>query len=404
MKKAEAEKRLQGFQEALTFLDDCGELTPDKLRTLVALFGREIDEDSMRRMREPVQREMSTSERRADLRAGIREQLLELIRVADSQAKGIPDEAFQKHESFLPEEPLSSPPRRDTPVLLYKYFPAARLTDVIGHKTVRFSQPSACNDPFDVLPAILARATGDTRAKLRATLDAEAKQALQKLNIPEGDPEGLRDFFLSDLDEEVEGHITMLNLHLKQVQEGLKSSFDSTMGIFCLSERNDSILMWSHYADAHCGFAVGFWTNCSFFASTTIAPNEQLRPISYTENRPTFTPDGQEPADPMFVKNAEWAYEKEWRVVRKLAQANTVVESSPFPIHLFTLPPEAFHSVIFGCRAPSALQDECRRLLEKDRKMNHVWLLEVFPSHDRFVLEVRQRSWKDNVKVHAFPF
>jgi ankyrin repeat protein len=409
MKKAEGEKRLKGFQAALAYLDDCGELTSDKLRELATFVGHEIDEERLREMWELIEREMSTPEDprgRTALRASIREQLLESIRVTDSLEKGIPDEVFQEHRSVLTEEPSSSSQTRDTPVLLYKYFSATRLNDVIGNKEVRFSQPSACNDPFDVLPTILFNASSDTRAKLRARLEADANQALQLLNIPEGDPKGLRNSFLSELDEEVEGHITMLNLHLKQEQERLKSHFDSTIGIFCLSERNDSILMWSHYADAHCGFAVGFCTNCSFFSSVTLAPNERLRRVSYTENRPTFTPDGPQPPDPVFVKSAEWAYEKEWRVVRQLADTKKVVQvkSSPFPIYLFTLPQEAFDSVIFGCRAPSALQEECRRLLEKDRKMSHVRLLEAFPSHDRFLLEVRQRNWKDNVKIHAFQF
>ena len=150
---------------------------------------------------------------RAALRASIRQELLDAIKVTDSQAKGIPDEIFQER-SKLPTKESSSPSQvRDTPVLLYKYFPVARLFDVIGDKTVRFSQPSACNDPFDVLPAILFNAGSDTRTKLRAHLAADAEQALQKLNLHEGDPERFREYFLSDLDEEVEGHITLLNLH-----------------------------------------------------------------------------------------------------------------------------------------------------------------------------------------------
>jgi len=42
-----------------------------------------------------------------------------------------------------------------------------------------------------------------------------------------------------------------------KVVERIKSGlFD--YGIFCLSEINDSILMWSHYAENHCGFCVEF--------------------------------------------------------------------------------------------------------------------------------------------------
>jgi hypothetical protein len=400
--KTKAAKKLQSLQAALRYLDECGKLTIEKLQHLATLRGMEIDEETLEELRKVVENEdtgRGDYENEADLRTEIREGVIKGIQVTDAEAKGIPETTIHEYRSFFHQDQLRPRRSRKVPVLLYKYFPAERLTDVVGNRTIRFSQPSAVNDPFDVLPAILFACDSATRAKLRASLAADANEALEMVKMLDEDPEELEDLFLSDLDDEVEGHITMLNLQLKQDEERLRSSFDSQIGMLCLTERNDSILMWSHYAGNHSGFAVGFWMYCNFFSSNALAPNERPQPISYATNRPIFTPDGPPPSDPMFVKSAEWAYETEWRVIRRLDAADKVVPSSPFPIHLFTIPQEAFHSIIFGCRAPSTLRDTCSDLLLKDRKMNHVQLLETFPSQDRFLLEVRERGWKDNVEV-----
>ncbi|KNE87154.1 hypothetical protein PSTG_19467, partial [Puccinia striiformis f. sp. tritici PST-78] len=42
-------------------------------------------------------------------------------------------------------------------------------------------------------------------------------------------------------------------------------ALNKSIGIFCLSEKPDSELMWSHYADSHQGFVIEFETECSFF-------------------------------------------------------------------------------------------------------------------------------------------
>ncbi len=285
------------------------------------------------------------------------------------------------------------------PPVLYKYCPAERLEDILGKRTVRFSQPSAVNDPFDVVPSFSMAFDADMRGRIHEQLMAEANQALEMIKIPKDDPEGLRDFFLSDIDDEVEGHRPILSMLLNQDQDRLKQLLDSEVGIYCLSERNDSILMWAHYADAHTGFAVGFSMSSAFFTSPALSSSCHPQPISYSTNRPTFTPMNAPSQDPFFVKSREWAYEKEWRIVRQLDSADKVIPGTPFPIHLFKLPPKAYHSVIFGCRAQPDLIDRCQQLIQSDRRMQHVQILEAFPAKDRFLLEIRERNWKDNLRI-----
>ena len=52
------------------------------------------------------------------------------------------------------------------------------------------------------------------------------------------------------------------------------------VGILCLTEVPDSLLMWAHYADSHKGFLVGFNTTHTFFTNMKV-----LEPVIYSETR-----------------------------------------------------------------------------------------------------------------------
>ena len=99
--------------------------------------------------------------------------------------------------------------------------------------------------------------------------------------------------------------------------------------IACFSENVDSILMWSHYADSHKGFALEY-----DFRPTLERPikNVGLFPVVYSEERfdisdyiawaflrvigfPAKMPDISASIKNALWKSDVWAYEKEWRVI-----------------------------------------------------------------------------------------
>ena len=99
--------------------------------------------------------------------------------------------------------------------------------------------------------------------------------------------------------------------------------------IACFSESIDSILMWSHYADSHKGFALEY-----DFRPTLEQPikNVGLFPVVYSEERfdisdyiawaflriigfPAKMPDISASIKNALWKSDVWAYEKEWRVI-----------------------------------------------------------------------------------------
>ena len=94
----------------------------------------------------------------------------------------------------------------------------------------------------------------------------------------------------------------------------------SEMGIACLSESDDSLLMWAHYANNHYGMCVEY---------ELMEINRQLEftpvPIIYSERRAcldSLNPDTVERdttkvfIESLTTKSLEWRYEKEWRIIR----------------------------------------------------------------------------------------
>ena len=99
--------------------------------------------------------------------------------------------------------------------------------------------------------------------------------------------------------------------------------------IACLSESVESILMWSHYANSHKGFALEY-----NFRPTLEEPikNVGLFPVVYSEERfdisdyiawaflriigfPAKMPDISASIKNALWKSNVWAYEKEWRMI-----------------------------------------------------------------------------------------
>lgn len=85
------------------------------------------------------------------------------------------------------------------------------------------------------------------------------------------------------------------------------------IGISCFSERNDSPLMWAHYASSHTGFCVEY-----DFAGSSIS--SLIYPVLYEDEifECSCVFDEKTKEQVMIaalVKSKDWAYEKEWRVI-----------------------------------------------------------------------------------------
>jgi hypothetical protein len=73
-------------------------------------------------------------------------------------------------------------------------------------------------------------------------------------------------------------------------------------------------------------------------------------------------------ADILYTKNAEWAYEREWRIIRPLKDG-TEVSPGRF---CFDVPPSAVRRIIFGCRTTPDLEGEIRTSFAANQNLIHV--------------------------------
>ena len=81
----------------------------------------------------------------------------------------------------------------------------------------------------------------------------------------------------------------------------------STFRVSCFSQKNDSILMWSHYANSHKGFCLEY--DFKMLKELITLP----LPVKYCNDLPN---DIDDKLKLIFTKSKEWSYEEEWRLVK----------------------------------------------------------------------------------------
>lgn len=116
---------------------------------------------------------------------------------------------------------------------------------------------------------------------------------------------------------------------IKPIEAKFREVVNEKFAITCFSEKSDSILMWSHYANKHTGFCVEYDFNKCYKLEALI----NLWPVLYSIERPLLPMGLFDFTDPNDVKLRDiqnfipdltmlllsksniWDYEKEWRIV-----------------------------------------------------------------------------------------
>ena len=160
--------------------------------------------------------------------------------------------------------------------------------------------------------------------------------------------------------------------------------------IFSLSKEENNVLMWSHYADSHKGFSIGFTLSSTFTeynkANAIIGTNE----VHYSEGNPfvdyflefarcSQTPKWEEFWSPLIsmglaVKSKSWEHENEVRIIRGM------------PGKVQFLPTE-LKIVIFGLHMKQKNRNKIKKILSGN-EWGHVHMKEVIREHDGFKLKV----------------
>lgn len=251
-------------------------------------------------------------------------------------------------------------------MVLYKYLAPSRL-DVLEERRIRFTQPAAFNDPFEFRPCIESAVTqGHLREYVEQNFDEILKRELLEYPIlGQFAPQERMVELLRPLKSRIPELFQLLQSgFLPSVSSAIYNAFNQNVGVLCLSEVPDCLLMWGHYTENHEGFVIGFDGSHPFF-STRRGPEDEfgfLRQVKYCRSRPRVTLADTTGTEWFETKCVEWAYEKEWRMLRVLRDAENRPEAVPYPICLFSYPADAVAEIIIGLRASRALRDRLSAL------------------------------------------
>jgi len=268
---------------------------------------------------------------------------------------------------------------------LYRYQKIdEHLKTVLTENILYFCSPKDFNDPFDCQYLVTFKDCEEDDFKDFLT-------RVFKYSCP--------NYRIEDIIRKVEDCIA-LDMHKNQVflkeklkiyQNLIKNDIDK-LGMLCLSENKDDILMWSHYADRHEGVCLQFDKRVIDERFLNRIPNI-LEKVEYRKSYPSLrkynnSSEVERAKLTMFTKESEhWNYEKEWRIITH--PKNEKERKIKYPEEMLT-------GIIFGCRITDEKKCQVKGWL-KERKIKPK-LYQASINEDEYALVIDEKN--TNVKLN----
>lgn len=204
------------------------------------------------------------------------------------------------------------------PQFLYKYYTFNKHTEkIFTHNEIYFPTPNKFNDPFD---SKISLSYEGTKKEWKEFLLQVYERRKPDLTIEQR---------FAEIDR------VMKKNQYKNIPDNISHSYVEKIGVFCLSEKKDHILMWSHYSASHTGFCLEFDAAAEFFGrSQKIVYKSNYPKVNYLKST-----QQEQTETCLLTKAIFWKYEQEWRVIDH--------DKGPgikyFPSELLT-------GVVIGCR------------------------------------------------------
>ena len=229
------------------------------------------------------------------------------------------------------------------PSSLYKYYgDNSRSLETVKNNTMWYSAPCHFNDVFDC----------DLAIEEKEIFDSVLQMVPDKRGIRAGSP----------MWKQLKGTVSQKIRAFHSNFEDLRTK----MGIACLSEAYDSLLMWAHYANNHCGMCVEyelleFNRQLGFSPVPIVYSNERVR-IHTLE---TLERDIQDLfVESLTSKSPEWSYEKEWRIIRDDGACGDRWDAERNGALLAAVRPK---SVTLGCMAKPEFEKSVKAYCEENQ-------------------------------------
>lgn len=165
------------------------------------------------------------------------------------------------------------------------------------------------------------------------------------------------------------------------------SVIDKVLGFISFSESVDNVLMWSHYANKHMGFALELDVD-----------DKQLTRVNYSSAAPIVFKDVKIDNNPYSVnvaydilrtKSLDWAYEKEWRMILLYSNEKLITDGN---VRYFPVDTSNIKSIFIGLKCKMTSDDMLKRLC--DWHLDEVKVYKMEQSHDGYTLSYESDMWE----------
>lgn len=256
------------------------------------------------------------------------------------------------------------------PTSLFRYYPANLQTlENIKRQCFYFGGVGDFNDPFEC--RILPPEAKDSDESFRVLRDHYGKKA----EFPEEIRRQVQEMDAKSFRE-------MIRRSAIDMLVKARDDFIAQRGVTCFSERNENLLMWSHYASGGAGLCLEFDTANEVFrkaikvAYTGAPPEVDALDVMLdvvTRREGTWV-------ERMYcTKPIDWCYEQEWRVIH--SKRGTV----------YFYPKECLKAVFFGPRCSTHFIETVCLILQGQNRGVSFWRGSM--SHTKYAVEFEKFAY-----------
>ncbi len=260
---------------------------------------------------------------------------------------------------------------------LFKYISNPELASAILDGSIKFAPVAELNDPTEFFAPVdrelikaslvTLRQHGYSESQFRALQQQGA--LLQRTNPhlmlrpPPSSRFEANAILRSRLYDMTDGLVNFLELVI--------SDLKNKIGVFCLSDDPVSMLMWSHYANGHQGFVVGYKNIHQHFEPDETGTLDTPTRVKYGRSASGVTFDPQSTLDIFFSKGLEWQYENETRILRPLMECEKMSNNAGGDIFVSKIDKNCISTLIAGSRMQELqIKKIADIILGRDRRIN----------------------------------
>ena len=217
----------------------------------------------------------------------------------------------------------------------HKYLSAISAECFLKSDTVRFSQPSTYNDPFEFSPTFRCKNELQNTINLKVRINSDGNEVTNFII----DPTKISQYpFSPKID----------------FASDISKNIVTTCFSFSESELPNNILMWSHYAESYRGIAIKIKENTDITSC--------IKPIKYVETRPVIdaeylTSSPEVNLSDLYFKSTYWRYESEYRLAVELDFCTPKgVDGYDNTIYVAEIEPSKVDFIIVGVNANESIK------------------------------------------------